>query len=103
MAIYKPTLNFLNTVKVETKYSKSYVQDPRDALFLSTVKDVEPTIITEAADLLELGFAASDVMYKKVADALAQGGIDTIIVYGVDVSADAVNLTPERIMENYEN
>ena len=42
MAIYKPTLNFLNTVKVETKYSKSYVQDPRDALFLSTVKDVEP-------------------------------------------------------------
>ena len=103
MAIYKPTLNFLNTVKVETKYSKSYVQDPRDALFLSTVKDVEPTIITEAADLLELGFAASDVMYKKVADALAQGGIDTIIVYGVDVSADAVNLTPERIMEKYEN
>ena len=103
MAIYKPTLNFLNTVKVETKYSKSYVQDPRDALFLSTVKDVEPTIITEAGDLLELGFAASDVMYKKVADALAQGGIDTIIVYGVDVSADAVNLTPERIMEKYEN
>ena len=103
MAIYKPTLNFLNTVKVETKYSKSYVQDPRDALFLSTVKDVEPTIITEVTDLLELGFTTSDVMYKKVSDALTQGGIDTIIIYGVDVSADAVNLTPEKIMEQYED
>ena len=103
MAIYKPTLNFLNTVKVETKYSKSYVQDPRDALFLSTIKDIEPTIITEVTDLLELGFTTSDAMYKKVSDALAQGGIDTIIVYGVDVSADAVNLTPEKIMTTYED
>ena len=53
MALNKPTLNFLNTEKVETKYSKSYVQDPRDALYLSTVKDVDPTIITVVADLLE--------------------------------------------------
>lgn len=103
MAIYKPTLNFLNTVKVETKYSKNYVQDPRDALFLSTVKDIEPTIITEVTDLLELGFSTSDIMYKKISDALSQGGIDTIIVYGVDVSADAVNLTPEKIMQKYED
>ncbi len=102
MAIYKPTMNFLNTVKIETKYSKSYVQDARDALFLSTAKDVEPTIITEAVDLLEIGFTTSDVMYKKVADALAQGGLDTIVIYGIDTVANA-GITPEEIMARYED
>ena len=102
MAIYKPTMNFLNTVKIETKYSKSYVQDARDALFLSTAKDVEPTIITEAVDLLEIGFTTSDVMYKKVADALAQGGLDTIVIYGIDTVANAA-ITPEEIMARYED
>ena len=102
MAIYKPTLNFLNTVKVETKYAKSYVQDSRDALFVSTVKDVEPTIITEISDLVALGFATTDIMYKKVADALAQGGIDTLTIYGQDVSKD-VTITPEKIMADYED
>ena len=102
MAIYKPTLNFLNTVRIETKYSKSYVLDPRDALFLSTVKDVEPTIITEASDLLELGFTTKDKMYKKVSDALAQGGINTMTVYGVDTVANST-MTPELIMAAYED
>lgn len=66
MAIYKPTLNFLNTINVDTKYSKSYLTDVRDALFLSTVKDVEPTVITEVTDLITLGFTTSDPIYKKV-------------------------------------
>ena len=101
MAIYKPTLNFLNTVKVETKYSKSYLQDARDALFLSTIKAVEPTIITEVTDLLKLGFVITDVMYKKVSDALAQGGINTIVIYGVDMTA--TGMTPELAMESYED
>ena len=102
MAIYKPTLNFLNTINVDTKYSKSYLTDVRDALFLSTVKDIEPTVITEATDLLELGVAINDAMYKKVADAFGQGGIDNILIYGVDM-VKATSMTPESVMEAYDN
>lgn len=102
MAIYKPTLNFLNTINVDTKYSKSYLTDVRDALFLSTVKDIEPTVITEATDLLELGVAINDAMYKKVADAFGQGGIDNILIYGVDM-VTATSMTPESVMEAYDN
>ena len=102
MAIYKPTLNFLNTINVDTKYSKSYLTDVRDALFLSTVKDIEPTVITEATDLLELGVAINDAMYKKVADAFGQGGIDNILIYGVDM-VTATSMTPESVMKAYDN
>ena len=102
MAIYKPTLNFLNTVKVDTKYSKSYMTDARDGLFLSTVKDIEPTVVTEVTDLLALGVAISDELYKKVSDAFMQGGIDTIIVYGVDMVTSST-MTPELVMEAYED
>ena len=102
MAIYKPTLNFLNTINVDTKYSKSYLTDVRDALFLSTVKDIEPTVITEATDLLELGVAINDAMYKKVADAFGQGGIDNILIYGVDM-VKATSMTPESVMKAYDN
>ena len=102
MAIYKPTLNFLNTVKVDTKYSKSYMTDVRDGLFLSTVKDIEPTVVTEVTDLLALGVAISDELYKKVSDAFMQGGIDTIIVYGVDMVTSST-MTPELVMEAYED
>lgn len=102
MAIYKPTLNFLNTVKVDTKYSKSYMTDVRDGLFLSTVKDIEPTVVTEVTDLLALGVAISDELYKKVSDAFMQGGIDTIIVYGVDTVTSST-MTPELVMEAYED
>ena len=102
MAIYKPTLNFLNTINVDTKYSKSYLTDVRDALFISTVKDVEPTVITEATDLITLGFTTSDPMYKKVADAFGQGGIDNILIYGVDM-VKATSMTPESVMEAYDN
>ena len=102
MAIYKPTLNFLNTINVDTKYSKSYLTDVRDALFLSTVKDIEPTVITEVTDLITLGFTTSDPMYKKVADAFGQGGIDNILIYGVDM-VTATSMTPESVMEAYDN
>ena len=102
MAIYKPTLNFLNTVKVDTKYSKSYMTDVRDGLFLSTIKDIEPTVVTEVTDLLALGVAISDGLYKKVSDAFMQGGIDTIIVYGVDMVTSST-MTPELVMEAYED
>lgn len=102
MAIYKPTLNHLNTVKVDTKYSKSYLTDVRDALFLSTVKNIEPTVITEATDLITLGFTTSDPMYKKIADAFGQGGIDNILIYGVDM-VTATSMTPESVMEAYDN
>ena len=102
MAIYKPTLNFLNTVKVDTKYSKSYMTDVRDGLFLSTIKDIEPTVVTEVTDLLALGVAISDKLYKKVSDAFMQGGIDTIIVYGVDMVTSST-MTPELVMEAYED
>ena len=102
MAIYKPTLNFLNTINVDTKYSKSYLTDVRDALFLSTVKDIEPTVITEVTDLITLGFTSSDPMYKKVADAFGQGGIDNILIYGVDM-VKATSMTPESVMEAYDN
>ncbi len=102
MAIYKPTLNFLNTINVDTKYSKSYLTDVRDALFLSTVKDIEPTVITEATDLITLGFTTSDPMYKKVADAFGQGGIDNILIYGVDM-VTATSMTPESVMKAYDN
>ena len=102
MAIYKPTLNFLNTINVDTKYSKSYLTDVRDALFLSTVKDIEPTVITEVTDLITLGFTTSDPMYKKVADAFGQGGIDNILIYGVDM-VKATSMTPESVMEAYDN
>ena len=102
MAIYKPTLNFLNTVKVDTKYSKSYMTDVRDGLFLSTIKDIEPTVVTEVTDLLALGVAISDELYKKVSDAFMQGGIDTIIVYGVDMVTSST-MTPELVMEAYED
>ena len=102
MAIYKPTLNFLNTVKVDTKYSKSYMTDVRDGLFLSTIKNIEPTVVTEVTDLLALGVAISDGLYKKVSDAFMQGGIDTIIVYGVDMVTSST-MTPELVMEAYED
>ena len=102
MAIYKPTLNFLNTVKVDTKYSKSYMTDVRDGLFLSTIKNIEPTVVTEVTDLLALGVAITDKLYKKVSDAFMQGGIDTIIVYGVDMVTSST-MTPELVMEAYED